>query len=78
MSGHTAKGTAADTTHLDGCVAFDTISQSIHTRKLGPGGLLEVAENWLSRQNQKPDGFGLLQLMASNSRSTQGLTLRLI
>lgn len=50
MSGHAAKGTAADTVHLDCPMAFDNIWHSIHIRNLRPDGLLGVVEDWLSRQ----------------------------
>lgn len=50
MSGHAAKGTAADTIHLDCPMAFDNIWHSIHIRNLRPDGLLGVVEDWLSRQ----------------------------
>lgn len=46
MSGHAAKGTAADTIHLDCPVAFD----NIQIRNLRPDGLLGVVEDWLGRQ----------------------------
>lgn len=75
MSGHTAKGTGIGTIYLDSPVAFDTISHSTHVGKLRSDGLLERLKTGWAGRLEGFDGFKLLQLLASNSKSTLGLIL---